>query len=154
METDAEGQVSVSVLPGRPVKVARWPWHSYDFDFASLGASLPHLTNPEADFTFGRTDFVQEGGEMRFDELGTVHLRYEAREERGGVAARRYRLEGPGLANTSGTLWAHAEQCHILEFELPIPDEPGFTDGRLRLLEVLTMTPEAWEAFKRARLGE
>jgi hypothetical protein len=41
-----------------------------------------------------------------------------------------------------------------VEFELPIPDEPDFTDGRLRLLAVEQMPPAAWEAFKRARLGE
>jgi hypothetical protein len=35
-----------------------------------------------------------------------------------------------------------------------IPDEPGFTDGRLRLLEVTPMTAAQWESFKRARLGE
>jgi hypothetical protein len=34
------------------------------------------------------------------------------------------------------------------------PDERGFTDGRLRLLDVSRMAPAEWEAFKRSRLGE
>lgn len=72
-------------------------------------------------------------------------------------------MEGPGLvatgpaagaASTAGTLWADAKEGHLVEFELPIPDEPGFVDGRLRLLEVAHMTLAEWEAFKRARLGE
>jgi hypothetical protein len=153
LDTDQDGAVSVSVLPGPPVKISVWPWHSYDFDFASLGAILPHLVNPEADFTFGRTDFVQEEGKVRFAELGPVHLRFEARERRGEIATRRYRLEGPGLSNTAGTLWADAAEGHLVEFELPIPDEPGFADGRLRLVEVVAMNQDAWESFKHSRLG-
>ena len=58
------------------------------------------------------------------------------------------------LSNTVGTLWADATEGHLVEFELPIPDEPGFTDGRLRLLGVERKTPAEWESFKRARLGE
>jgi hypothetical protein len=154
LETDADGAVSISVLPGPPIRISTLPWHSYDFDFASLGATLPHLVNPEADFTFGRADFLQEDGKVRFAEVGEVHLRYEARDRRGETPTRRYRIVGPGLANTSGTLWTDAAAGHLVEFELPIPDEPGFTDGRLRLLEVVTMTPEAWETFKRSRLGD
>ncbi len=64
------------------------------------------------------------------------------------------RIGGPGLKGTWGVLWADAKAGHIVEFELPIPDEPGFDDGRLRLLEIVPMSVEAWEAFKRARLGE
>jgi hypothetical protein len=153
LESDAQGAVSISVLPGPPLRISLWPWHSYDFDFASLGAILPHLVNPEADFTFGRTDFVQEEGKVRFAELGPVHLRFEARERRGEIATRRYRLEGPGLSNTAGTLWADAAEGHLVEFELPIPDEPGFADGRLRLVEVVAMNQDAWESFKHSRLG-
>lgn len=154
LDTDQDGAVSVSVLPGPPVKISVWPWHSYDFDFASLGASLPHRVDPEAEFRFSRTDFVQEEGNVRFAELGEVRLRYEGRELRGETKTRRYRLEGHGLSNTVGTLWADAAEGHLVEFELPIPDEPGFTDGRLRLLGIERKAPEEWGSFKRARLGE
>src|SRR5262245_48720287 len=37
----------------------------------------------------------------------------------------RYRIGGPGLSEPSGTLWADAALGHVVEFELPIPDEPG-----------------------------
>ena len=53
-----------------------------------------------------------------------------------------------------GTVWADAADGHIVEFELPFPDEPGFTDVRLRQLGTETMSPAQWEAFKRQRLGE
>ena len=155
LETDANGAVSISVLPGPPIQLVTFPWHSYDFDWASLGAAMPHLINPEGDLTFSRTDFVQEEGKPpRFAELGLVHLHYEDRDRRGEIATRRYKMEGPGIGNTAGTLWADLEDGHIVEFELPIPDEPGFTDGRLRLLEMTPMTAAQWESFKNARLGE
>jgi hypothetical protein len=154
METSPSGDLSVSVLPGPPVRPASWPWHSYDFDFASLGIALAHLRKPEAPFRFERIDFVQKDEAVSFVDLGAVNVAYEARETREGKATRRYRIGGPGLEGTSGTLWADLDRGHIVEFELPIPDEPGFVDGRLRLLEVVPMAPEAWEAFKRSRLGE
>jgi hypothetical protein len=115
---------------------------------------LPHLRDPEAELVFGRADFLQEDGNLRFAETGPVFLRYERRERRGETECRRYRIGGPGLSDTTGTLWADAALGHIVEFELPIADEPGFVDGRLRLLEVQKMTPAQWEAFKRSRLGE
>lgn len=154
LDTDSDGAVSVSILPGPPLRLTLWPWHSYDFDFASLGATLPHLADPEAAFSFGRSDFTQNGGKLAFSELGLVRVRYEGREVRGGVQTRRYQIGGPGLADTTGILWADAAAGHIVEFELPIPDEPGFDDGRLRLIEVGRMTPAEWNAFKRSRLGE
>jgi hypothetical protein len=154
LETSPEGDLGVAVLPGPPVRPASWPWHSYDFDFASLGITLAHLLKPEAPFRFERIDFVQRDEAVSFVDLGAVEVAYEARERRGGTATRRYRISGPGLEGTSGTLWADVERGHIVEFELPIPDEPGFVDGRLRLLEGVPMTAAAWEAFKRSRLGE
>jgi len=42
----------------------------------------------------------------------------------------------------------------VYQYLKSIPDEPGFTDGRLRLLGVERMTPAEWESFQRARLGE
>lgn len=55
--------IEVSFLHGKTIKIDRWPWHSYDFDFVSLGAALPHLRDPEVDVIFWRTDvvFVGEG---------------------------------------------------------------------------------------------
>lgn len=165
LETAADGGITISVLPGPPIHVSSWPWHSYDFDWASLSAILPHLVWPEGELSFVRADFIQEEGKPpRFGEIGDVRLRYDGREKRGALETRRYRMEGAGLlaagqpssaANAnSGTVWADAKDGHIVEFELPFPDEPGFTDVRLRQLTTETMTATQWEAFKRTRLGE
>lgn len=165
LDTAGDGGITISVLPGPPIHVSSWPWHSYDFDWASLSAVLPYLIRPEGEFAFVRADFIQEEGKPpRFGEIGGVRLDYAGREKRGTHETRRYRMEGPGLlapgqppsaaeAN-SGTVWADAADGHIVEFELPFPDEPGFTDVRLRQLGTETMSPAQWEAFKRQRLGE
>ena len=151
--------------PARPLQLTTWPWHSYDFDWASLGATLPHLVNPEGSLSFSRTDFVQEEGQPpRFAELGTVQLRFERREVRGGrrpgatswkaPACARPAPRKPAALSTAGVLWADAALGHLVEFELPIPDEPGFVDGRLRLLEAVPHDFRGVGGFKRARLGE
>ena len=165
LHTAPDGAITISVLPGPPVRVSSWPWHSYDFDWASLSAVLPHRVDAEAEFGFLRADFIQEEGQgPRFGEIGAVRLRYQGREQRGGVATRRYRMEGAGLlapgqpasaapAN-AGTVWTDASDGHIVEFELPFPDEPGLRDVRFRQLAIETMTAAEWEAFKRRRLGD
>jgi hypothetical protein len=135
-----------------PARVGLWPWHSYDFDFASLGLTLSHRTSPEATFTFGRSDFVQGEGPPRFADLGAITMTYEADETREGVGCRRYRLDGPGLEGKGGTLWAARDGGHIVEFQIAIPDEPGFTSGRLRLESVEAMSVAQWAAFIRDTL--
>jgi hypothetical protein len=153
LDVDEKGVAVASFLPEKPISLRAWPWHSYDFDFSSLGITLPHLVQPEADFSFHRTDILQEEGNVDFREVGAIRAHYEGTEARNKVPARRYRLEGPGLLDTEGTLWVDKKDGHILEFELAIPDEPGFTDGRLRLLELASMNSEQWEAYKRSRVG-
>jgi hypothetical protein len=64
---------------------------------------------------------------------------------RGGCHA-----EDPAPQNGSGP---DADVGNIVEFKLPFPDKPGFEDVRLRQLDVVSMTPAEWEAFKRQRLG-
>lgn len=132
--------------------VGQWPWHSCDFDFASLALTLPHLVHPERPHTFGRSDFIQAGGPPRFGDLGAVTLTYQGNETRKGAACRKYRIDGPGLDDKGGLLWADKAASHIVEFEIAIPDEPGFTSVRMALESVETMTAEQWPAFIRKTL--
>ena len=155
LETDPAGDgVRVSFQPDQLLPIHRWPWHSYDFDFASLNLTLSHLLQPEAGFEFERADIVYAPGGPPFADLGPVEVRFVAREERQGIAVRRYRLSGSGLEGHSGDLWVAIEGQHIVEYSFPFPDEPGYTDGRLRLQEVRALAPEAWERYRRQRLGE
>lgn len=140
-----------AAVSGR-VTIHHWPWHSYDFDFAGLGIAMPHLIEPERPFDVGIADFVVEGGKPVFVEKGAVTVAFEERETRDGIAARRYAIDGPGLEDRGGHLWTDAQDGHLLGFEIELPDEPGFESGKLRLLEVGSLSPEDWTAFQDERL--
>lgn len=154
LTTDPErGALVVSFAPDSAIPVRMWPWHSYDFDFASLGATLPHLADPESGFVFARMDVVYSGDETGFADLGPVEVVFERRETRGGRDTRRYRIGGRGLGGWSGVLWTDPRDGTLLEYELPIPDEPGFIDGRLRLVKTVELQPAQWETYKRSKVS-
>lgn len=155
LQANARGtEVKVSFLDGKVVKITHWPWHSYDFDFASLGLMLPHLKNPEADLLFWRTDVKFVGEHIDFAEIGSIRLVYEADELRETRLLRRYVIGGEGLEHRYGKLWTDARTGLIVEYRLPIGDEPGFKDVLFRLDRQEQLTADQWEAFKRAKLAE
>jgi hypothetical protein len=155
LETDPRGEaIRISFFQDSLIPIGSWPWHSYDFDFASLGLTLPHLKNAEGTFTFARMDITYDGDRLGFRDFGPIHVQFEAHERRGDLLTRRYRMGGPGILDTEGFLWADARDGHIVEFEIPIPDEPGYQDGRLRLEGIGRITLSEWEAYKRAKVGD
>ncbi|MEO8062637.1 MAG: hypothetical protein ABI821_07795 [Pseudomonadota bacterium] len=140
-------QLSMSLMEA-PLTLHHWPWHSFDFDFTSLNMTLPHLRNPESGLTFWRTDFVYSEPPA-VAELGEVRLTFEANEVRDGKRVRRYSIGGAGLGNTRGTWWADRRTGLLVEFEIPIGDEPGYNDVRLKATGSQKMSAAAWETFKR-----
>jgi hypothetical protein len=140
-------------LMQQPLRLAHWPWHSYDFDFTSLNLALPHLVSPEGGENFWRTDFVY-GDPPSVAEIGAVTMRYEGRERRNGKSVRRYALGGPGPRNLEGTWWADARSGLLVEYELPVGDEPGYDDVRLRLQSSRILSASQWEEFQRSAIGE
>ena len=148
----AGDRLAMSMMPG-PITITHWPWHSYDFDFTSLNLTLPHLVRPEAGLSFWRTDFVY-GDAPKVAELGEVTLRFEKLERRDGRRVRRYAIGGPGLDGASGTWWADADSGLLVEFELPVGDEPGYRDVHMKLAGAEALDAAQWTAFKRAAVGE
>ncbi len=127
------------------------PWHSYDFDFASLNVSLRFLVDPTAPVRFAVADTIRVPGKPPFGFKGEVELSYESDEERGGVPCRKYLIDGPGLEFRGGTLWASkGERSHFVDFEIDLPDEPNLTSGKLTLLDMGELTAEEWQAFVEA----
>jgi hypothetical protein len=57
-------------------------------------------------------------------------------------------LSGPGLEGSSGEWWTNVEDGLLLEFRMPIGDEPGYKDVLMRLRKRAPMSAEAWERFK------
>jgi hypothetical protein len=155
LEANASGtQLKVSFLNGKVVRITHWPWHSYDFDFASLGLTLPHLRNPEEDLIFWRTDVIFVGEGVDFAEVGGIRLHLEAKELRDSQPVRRYSIGGAGLQHRYGKLWTNASGGQLIEYQIPIGDEPGFNDVRLLLDRSQSMSPAQWEEFKKSRIGE
>jgi hypothetical protein len=155
LEANPSGtRLKVSFLPGKTVSVTHWPWHSYDFDFASLSLVLPHLRNPEEDLIFWRTDIIFAGEGMDFGEVGGIRLHHEAIELQDSQRVRRYSIGGAGLEHRYGTLWTDAATGLLIEYQIPVGDEPGYKDVRLRLEHNEKMTAAQWDAFKKAKLGE
>jgi hypothetical protein len=155
LEANESGtRLKVSFLDGKIVHITHWPWHSYDFDFASLGLTLPHLHKPDEDLIFWRTDVVFVGEGVDFAEVGGIRLHMEAMELRDSQPVRRYAIGGAGLQHRYGKLWTNASTGQLIEYQIPIGDEPGFNDVRLLLDRAQAMTPAQWEAFKKAKTGE
>ena len=124
-----------------------FPWHSYDFDFASLNVALRFLTEPEGEVELEIVDPVQDADPPRLVAKGKVTLAYESDERRGELDCRRYVLDGPGLEDRGGTLWvAKGDDPHLVAFELALPDEPGMSSGKLEWLRTETLTSEQWQA--------
>jgi hypothetical protein len=149
---DVNGDVLSMSLMDHPVMIEHWPWHSYDFDFTSLNFTLPHLRNSRGDLLFWRTDFVYSTPPA-VAEIGEMHLRFESAEYRAGKAVWRYSIGGAGLQNTTGTWWADRRTGLLVEYEIPVGDEPGYDNVRLKFLSAQRMSPRRWEGFKRAAVG-
>ena len=147
-----DNRLSMSLV-SEPLEIHHWPWHSYDFDFTSLNLTLPHLAQPEGKLIFWRTDFVYDDP-PKVAELGGVTLQFEQRERRHGRKVRRYSIGGTGLDCEFGTWWSDARTGLLIEYELPIGDEPGYRDVRLKLDSSHRLKIPQWEEFKRRAVGD
>ena len=151
-----EGQPNLAIQIGDQkleIPILNWPWHSYDFDFASLGLTFRFLVNPDAPFTIGIAD-VNRGGEgPPFHDKGTVVIEPVGIENHHGTSCRVYTIDGPGLENRGGKIWVDEEAMHIVDYEIDLPDEPGFDSGKLLLRSIEKLTPEEWEQFKADRIA-
>lgn len=146
---EVDGETLRMSLMSQPVKLTHWPWHSYDFDFTSLNLTLPHLLEPEGELKFWRTDFVYSDPPV-IAELGELRLRFDGRETRAGKTVRRYSIGGEALQGATGTWWADLRTGLLVEYEMPVGDEPGYDNVRLKLTGMEKMTATRWEEFKRA----
>jgi hypothetical protein len=152
-QVDGTNQWAISVSAGsvqfeQVLSIASYPWHSYDFDFASLNVSLRHLVDPLKPFTFGIADPDYDAEDPCFTWKGEVLVEFLTEENREGVDCRKYSINGSGLKNRGGSLWVCKNEDHIVDYEIDLPDEPGFTSGKLRLRKIEQMDRSDWEAFK------
>ncbi len=138
------------------VEIETANWTLFDFDLASFTVATPHLDNPQLGFDFGMAllwadpsadDPLFWMGELTAEHVGQVeHL---------GVTADEYRLAGSAFeiglsAGEEGRLWLDGEQGHVVDAIMPVPNHPGYTDFRLRLLKVSDGGEAEWTALLEA----
>ncbi len=133
-------------------RIENWPWHSYDFDFASLNFSFRHLVDPKGPFSIGITDIVRTDEGPRLADKGPVDVIYKQETTRNGRLCREYSIDGPGLENRGGLIWVDKTNGVIVEYEIDLPDEPGFESGKLKLTGIERMSDLDWEAYKVSRV--
>lgn len=133
-------------------------WHLFDFDLASLTMMTPHLSNPDAGFDFGMALFWADPNASNAEQLywmGDIEARPAGVENRLGHEARLYTLSGSAFdvdraTGSQGQLWLDAEDGHVVDAIFPAPNHPGYTDFRLRLLNVSDGGDAEWTALLRA----
>lgn len=144
-------EIVAAKLPPEKAPIPRTPFHIYNFDFISLNLAFRHLIAPEKSFVIGIADPTFAEGSPVFAYKGEVEIKYLGDEQRGGVACRKYTIDGAGLQNRGGMIWVDKAAEHIVDLEIALPNNPGWQSYKLRLLSVSRMNQRAWEAFIKDR---
>jgi hypothetical protein len=144
----ARGTVDVTV--GDRKGSAAWrqlPFHVYNFDFTSLNFAWRHLVDPKAPFTIGIIDpTFQKEGDLIFYR-GDAKIAYVGEETVEGKKCLRYRISGPGIENTTGSIWWDPKSGWLQRVEIPFRDNPDWNSFKLELQSIESMTPAAWKKF-------
>jgi hypothetical protein len=128
-------------------------WVLFDFDFASMTVATPHLDNPESGFEIGLALlWADPAVEDPFFWMGDLQAEHVGEGEHLGVRSQHYRLSGSALEHDlaigdQGQLWLDADEGHIVDVVVPAPSHPGYTDYRLRLLNVSDGGEAEWTAL-------
>ena len=77
---------------------------------------------------------------------------FVSEEERHGSLCHKYSVDGAGLERRGGTMWVDKSARHIVDYEIDLPDEPGYESGKLRLIRIACMSNEAWREFKLSKI--
>ncbi|ESQ74761.1 hypothetical protein [Asticcacaulis sp. AC402] len=126
------------------------PWHLYDFDLASLTVVTPHLTDPQAGFSFGLALVVTDSMTDFLTYLGRADVRFVADETHNGHQTRRYMVGGPAFGENGGPLWLDAEDGHIVDAEFGIPNHAEYSDFKLKLNRISDGGEAEWNSLLRA----
>ena len=123
-------------------------WHSYDFDFASLGYAFRSFTNKEGSISFNILDVDMNESPPKFKDFGSVEMQFIEEEEKYSRTLLKYAIDGPGLDHRGGHIWFDKDGGFLVAFEIDKPDERSYDSGKLLLKEVLEMDESQWSAFK------
>ncbi len=127
------------------------PFHVYNFDLASLNFAFRHLVNPRKPFKVGISDPTFSESGPAFLYRGEVEIVYDGEERRNGVQCRRYRIDGPGLANRGGTIWVARSGEHFEDVEIALADNPNWSSFKFKLQSKGRFSPAQWRDFIKAQ---
>jgi hypothetical protein len=136
--------------------VPRSDWHLFDFDLASLTVMTPHLADPAANFGFGMAlVWTDPAAGDPLTWMGDVDAAPAGTENRLGHDSRVYSLTGSAFSGENATgnegrIWLDATDGHVVDAIFPAPNHAGYTDFRLRLLNVGDGGASEWEQLLRA----
>ncbi|EAR15108.1 hypothetical protein RB2501_12297 [Robiginitalea biformata HTCC2501] len=127
-------------------------WHSYDFDFASLGYAFRFLRQGTDPIVFHILDLDLSESPPVLRDFGNVEMTFQGEENLKGRKLLAYRIDGIGLDNRGGTIRFDKEEGYLHSFEIQKPDEPGYDSGKLVLQSVTSMNKAEWRNFKYRQL--
>lgn len=128
-------------------------WHSYDFDFASLGYAYRWLRTKGFSHTFHIVDIDLKKSPPELADFGRVTMNFHGEEKIGNHTVSVYRIDGEGLDHRGGTIRFDKDLGYLHSFEIEKPDEPGYTNGKLLLKSVTKMDTLEWADFKYRQLN-
>ena len=138
------------------VEIETANWTLFDFDLASFTVATPHLDNPQYGFGFGMALlWADPSAADPLFWMGEVNAEHVGQGEHLGVVADEYRLTGSAFeielsTGEEGRLWLDSEDGHVVDAVMPVPNHPGYTDFRLRLLDVSDGGEAEWTTLLRA----
>jgi hypothetical protein len=138
------------------VEIETANWTLFDFDLASFTVATAHLDNPENGFGFGMALlWADPSAADPLFWMGEVIAEHVGQGEHLGAVADEYRLTGSAFeidlsTGKEGRLWLDAEDGHVVDAVMPVPNHPGYTDFRLRLLDVSDGGDAEWTDLLRA----
>ncbi len=128
-------------------------WHSYDFDFASLGYAFRSFNNKKGSISFNILDVDMNESPPKFKDFGSVNMQFIMEEEKYSRNLLKYKIDGPGLDHRGGHIWFDKDGGFLVAFEIEKPDERSYNSGKLLLKKVLEMDLSEWLEFKKKALN-
>lgn len=123
-------------------------WHSYDFDFASIGFAWRALIEKRNSFSFHIADAALINNKPGFENKGKVKVEFLNEEWLNGKQLLKYKIDGQGLQNKGGFIWVNPGNNYMIElFKIEHPDEEGYVNGQLKLLKTEYLSLAEWEKF-------
>jgi hypothetical protein len=157
LDTAQPALVADVTPPGGSRITARHPLQSrpfllYDFDFADLNSFLQEH-RPRIDFNF-ELPLIWPADKGIFRDLGKLRATFGGEELHLGRKSVRFDLNVEGPTPASGKLWIDANQGHIVEAELGLPNHMEYRDFRLKLERVEAGGKPAWDALTASQYAD